>query len=123
MPQLTEEQELQKRQIYETLSQRARKYVDKVGYDAWDPFQQPNDPIDLRKFTTDRTARALAMAFLHQRQEEQYSNDYARAVLDISMGLMDNNERYRAMYEFCRWYCAQPQVHEQSMEQRSFSRE
>jgi hypothetical protein len=122
MSNLTEEQGNQKRQIYESLSARAKKYVDKIGFVAWDPFQQPNDPIDLRKHTTDRTARAMAMSFLQQRQEEQYSNDYARAVLDICMGLMDNNERYLAMYEFCCWYCKQAQVHEQALKQRSFNR-
>jgi hypothetical protein len=123
MPELTPEQVSQKQQIYESLSARARKYVDKIGYNTWDPFQLPNDPIDLRKFTTDKTARALAMGFLQQRQDEHYSNIYARAVLDICMGLMDNDERYAAMYEFCCWYCQQKQVHEQYDGQRSFHRE
>jgi hypothetical protein len=110
----------QKEAIYETLSARAKKYVAKVGYDAWDPFQQPNDPFDLRRFTTDKTARAMAMQFLQQRQEEHYSNTYAKAVLDLCMGLVQNDERYLAMYEFCQWYQSQNQVHQEIPQQRDF---
>lgn len=120
MSELSEEKASQKRQIYESLSHRARKFVDKVGYDAWDPFQQPNDPFDLRRFTTDRTARAMAMGFLQQRKEDHYSNNYARAVLDMCMGLVDKDERYLAMYEFSCWYREQMQAHENVKEQRTF---
>ena len=117
------DQESQKRAIYESLSGRAKTFVDKIGYDKWDPFQKPNDPLDLRKFTTDKTARAMAMGFLQQRREEHYSNRYAKAVLDMCMGLMDNDERYVAMYEFSRWYQNQVQAHEAAQEQRTFRRE
>lgn len=120
MSELSEDKASQKRQIYESLSGRARKYVDKIGYDTWDPFQQPNDPFDLRRFTTDRTARAMAMGFLQQRQDEHYSNNYARAVLDMCMGLVDKDERFTAMYEFCCWYRNQTQAHEAVREQRTF---
>ncbi len=118
-----DEQQEQKRAIYESLSPRAKTYVAKIGFDKWDPFQKPNDPLDLRKFTTDKTARAMAMGFLQQRKEEHYSNTYAKAVLDITMGLMENDERYLAMYEFCRWYQDQPQPHEDVLEQRTFRRD
>lgn len=123
MSELNGERDAQKRKIYESLSARARKFVDKVGYEDWDPFQQPNDPFDLRRFTTDRTARAMAMSFLQQRKDEHYSNNYARAVLDICMGLVDKDERYVAMYEFCRWYQGQSQAHETVREQRTFRRD
>lgn len=123
MSELSEDKSAQKRQIYENLSSRARKYVDKIGFDAWDPFQQPNDPFDLRRFTTEKTARAMAMGFLQQRKEEHYSNNYAKAVLDMCMGLVDKDERYVAMYEFCRWYQDQLQLHEDVPEQRAFRRE
>lgn len=123
MPELSEDKAAQKRQIYENLSSRARKYVDKIGFEAWDPFQQPNDPFDLRRFTTEKTARAMAMGFLQQRKEEHYSNNYAKAVLDMCLGLVEKDERYTAMYEFCRWYQGKLQAHEAVPEQRAFRRE
>ena len=36
-----EEREALKKAIYEQLSPRRRKYIDRVGYEAWDPFQDP----------------------------------------------------------------------------------
>ncbi|GAB6057480.1 hypothetical protein [Desulfonatronum parangueonense] len=117
------EQEAQKKAIYESLSERAKTFVQKVGYDKWDPFQKPNDPLDMRKFSTDKTARAMAMGFLQQRKEEHYSNVYAKAVLDMCMGLMDNDERYVAMYEFAQWYQHQTQHHIDVQDQRTFRRD
>ena len=40
---LNEEQEQLKREIYERMNPRRRKFVDRIGYDNWDPFQKPND--------------------------------------------------------------------------------
>ena len=45
---LTEEQEQLKREIYERMNPRRRKFIDRIGYDEWDPFQKPNDPMDIR---------------------------------------------------------------------------
>ena len=39
-----EEQEKQKRAIYESLSPRRKKFIDRIGYEKWDPFQEPKDP-------------------------------------------------------------------------------
>lgn len=36
---LTEEQEKLKREIYERMNPRRRKFIDRIGYDEWDPFQ------------------------------------------------------------------------------------
>ena len=39
---LTEEQEQLKREIYERMNPRRRKFIDRIGYDEWDPFQKPD---------------------------------------------------------------------------------
>ena len=39
---LNEEQEQLKREIYERMNPRRRKFVDRIGYDNWDPFQKPS---------------------------------------------------------------------------------
>ncbi|MFR0874663.1 MAG: hypothetical protein ACLSHC_08670 [Bilophila wadsworthia] len=54
---LTEEQEQLKREIYERMNPRRRKFIDRIGYDEWDPFQKPNDPMDIR---VDRAAHHAA---------------------------------------------------------------
>ena len=41
-----------KQDMYDKLSKRQRKWVDRVGFENWDPFQKPSDPIDIRTDVT-----------------------------------------------------------------------
>ena len=61
---LTPEQEASKRKMYEKLKPRGRKYVDRIGYENWDPFMKPNDPLDIRQDVTKRTTQELVREFL-----------------------------------------------------------
>ena len=92
-----------KRAIYETLSPRRRTFIDRLGYAQWDPFQEPNNPLDLRKDATQRTAQELARAFLQSRPGET-SAACAQAVLECALGLINKDEKYTGVYEFCAWY-------------------
>ena len=60
---LTADEERQKREIYEKMNPRRRKFVDRIGYDNWDPFQKPNDPLDLRMDVSKRTTQQLVREF------------------------------------------------------------
>ena len=100
-----EEAEARKRAIYDSLSARMRKYVERIGYDNWDPFEEPKDPIDIRKDPTKRTSQQLVREFLQSRSlEDSYSNTYGRGVLDMCIGIINNDERYLAMLDFATWY-------------------
>ena len=35
---------------------------------------------------------------------ESYSNTYGRGVLDMCMGIINNDERYIGMLDFAKWY-------------------
>ena len=103
--QLTEDQEAQKRQIYERMNPRRRKFVDRIGYANWDPFQKPNDPLDLRMDVTKRTTQQLGREFLqHAAKKGQYSNDYARGALECALGVVNRDEKYLGTLDFCLWY-------------------
>jgi len=102
---LTPEQEEQKRFMYEKISPRRKKFIDKIGYEKWDPFQKPNDPIDIRKDGTNRTTHQLVREFFWGRPKEDYnSNEFNRGALDFALGVVNKEERFRGMYEFCKWY-------------------
>lgn len=102
---LTADEEAMKREIYEKLNPRRRKFVDRIGYDAWDPFQKPNDPLDLRTDATKRTTQQLVREFLHHAGlNGQYSNDYARGALECALGVVNKEEKYLGIYDFCVWY-------------------
>ena len=72
----SEEAAARKRAIYDRLSPRRRKYIEKIGYEKWDPFEEPQDPIDIRRDRTKRTTQQLVREFLQSRPPERYSNAY-----------------------------------------------
>ena len=104
MTKISDEQESRKKAIFDTMSPRRQKHILKKGYDAWDPFIEPKDPIDIRKDKTKRTSQMLIREFLQSRDLKTYSNEYGRGVLEICMGIVNDEERFRAMFEFSCWY-------------------
>ncbi len=102
-----EEAERRKRAIYDSLSARRKKYIDRIGYAKWDPFEEPKDPIDIRRDTTQRTTQQLVREFLQSRPPDApYSNAYGQAVMEMAIGIVNDDERYQAMLEFAAWYMA-----------------
>jgi hypothetical protein len=99
-----EEAEERKRVIYEGLSARNRRYIDRIGYEKWDPFEEPKDPIDIRSDSTKRTSQQLVREFLQACPSERYNNNYGQGVLDMCIGIINNDDRYIGMLEFANWY-------------------
>ena len=101
-----EEVERRKKAIFQSMSPRAQKRIRRIGYDKWDPFEAPKDPIDIRRDKTRRTTQQLVREFLQSRGQEPASNSYGRGVLEIALGIVNEEERYIAMFEFSCWYRA-----------------
>ncbi len=104
MSDLSPEVEQRKKAIFERMSPRRQQSILKKGYEKWDPFQEPKDPIDIRKDQTRRTSQMLVREFLQSRSAEGYSNAYGRGVLEICIGIINDDERFRGMYEFACWH-------------------
>jgi len=93
-----------KRTIYEAMSSRGKKFIQKIGYENWNPFDEPRDPINLRTETTQRTAHELFREFLHSYDQKSVSTQFSRGVMEMAMGLINGDDRVLAMYEFSLWY-------------------
>jgi len=94
-----------KQAIFDAMSPRRQKHIlNKIGYEKWDPFEKPKDPIDIRRDKSRRTSQMLVREFLQSRPLEGYSNSYGRGALDMAMGLVNDDERYLAMYDFALWH-------------------
>ena len=98
------DQDDQKRAIYERLSPRRKKFIDKIGFEKWDPFQEPKHPIEIRREVTQRTAQELFRAFFDAQAIDEYNNAYGRGVYEVCMGVFNRDERFRGIFDFCRWY-------------------
>ena len=94
-----------KQAIFEAMSPRRQKHIlNKIGYEKWDPFEKPKDPIDIRKDKSRRTSQMLVREFLQSRPLKGYSNSYGRGALDMAMGIVNDDDRYVAMYDFALWH-------------------
>lgn len=100
----SQEAEKRKKAVFESMSPRRQKHILKKGYDRWDPFEEPKDPIDIRKDRTRRTTHQLVREFLQTRPGEAANNAYNRGVLEMALGIVNNEDRFRGMFEFARWY-------------------
>jgi hypothetical protein len=98
------EEEVRKKAIFDSMSPRRQKFIKKKGYEKWDPFQEPKDPIDIRKDQSNRTSQMLVREFLQSRSQEGYSNAYGRGVLEIAIGIINDDDRFLGMYDFAVWH-------------------
>ena len=102
---LDKEKEKKKKAIFDGMGlKRQQRILKKIGYDNWDPFQAPKDPLDLRDRKSDLIASALIRRFISDCEIEDPDANYIRALMEISKGLLREEERYKAMYDFCCWY-------------------
>ena len=99
------EKEKQKKAIFNGMSpRRQQRILKKIGYKNWDPFQKPKDPVDLRDRKWDLMAIDLLREFISDHEIKDRSDEYIRALKEISKGLIKGEEKYKAMYDFCCWY-------------------
>ncbi len=103
-PDLKAQREERKKAEFNAMGPRNQKHILKKGYDSWDPFLEPKDPIDIRKDPTQRTSQGLVREFLQTRPQEAYNNAYGRGVLEIALGIVNREDRFRGMFEFSCWY-------------------
>jgi hypothetical protein len=96
--------EARKKAVFDCMSPRRQKHILKKGYDKWDPFEEPKDPIDIRKDKSKRTTQTLVREFLQSRGSEGHSNAYARGVLEMALGIVNEDDRFLGMYEFVCWH-------------------
>jgi hypothetical protein len=99
-----EEIERRKKAVFKAMSPRRQQHILKKGYEKWDPFQEPKDPIEIRRDKSKRTTQMLVRDFLQSRSADTCSNTYSRGVLDIALGIVNEDERFIAMYDFSCWY-------------------
>jgi hypothetical protein len=96
--------ELRKKSIFDSMSPRRQRQIMKRGYEKWDPFELPKDPIDIRRDKTRRTTQQLVREFLQNSARENYSNAYGRGVLEMALGVVNDDDRFIGMYEFAIWH-------------------
>lgn len=109
MNDIQRDSDVRKKAIFDSMSPRRQKHIIKIGYEKWDPFEEPKDPIDIRRDKTNRTTQQLVREFLQHCGHDNYSNAYGRGVLEMALGIVNDDDRFIGMYEFAAWYQEQLQ--------------
>ena len=104
MSERNSETDARKKAIFDSMSPRRQKHILKKGYEEWDPFIEPQDPIDIRKDKTKRTSQMLIREFLQSVPEEGYSNEYGQGAFRMCLGIINEEDRYKGMFDFACWY-------------------
>jgi hypothetical protein len=99
-----EEIEDKKKAIFDAMGKRGQRQILKKGYEQWNPFAEPKDPIDIRKDKTKRTSQELIREFLSQVDHDEYNNTFAQGAFEMCLGIINNDEKIRGMSEFACWY-------------------
>ena len=103
--QLTDEQEVLKREIYDRMNPRRRKFVDRIGYDNWDPFQKPNEPLDMRTDVSKRTTQQLVNEFLKDAGKKgPYGKAYSKGATECARGVVKQDGKYMGISALGGWY-------------------
>ncbi len=66
--------EARKQAVFDAMGEKGKKRILKKGYEKWDPFQEPKDPIDIRREKSRRTSQELVREFLQSRPMEGYNS-------------------------------------------------
>jgi hypothetical protein len=120
MAKLTPEEEEKKRAIFDGMSPKAQKHILKKGYDDWDPFMKPKEPLAYKlkqeakgeEVTLD-SGHELYERFFAERKLTDYSAEYVKGVLEISQGIFREQDSYQGMYDFSCWYEKWRKEHEE----------
>ncbi|TWI75600.1 hypothetical protein LZ24_00648 [Desulfobotulus alkaliphilus] len=99
-----EEIATRKKAIFDAMGKRGQQKILKDGYDEWDPFAEPKEPIDIRTEGTRRTTHDLIHEFLKTKPHESISTSFGKAAYEMALGIVNNDDRVRGLYEFSLWY-------------------
>ncbi len=108
---LTADEEKLKRELYEKIPPRRRKFIDRIGYENWDPFPEPNDPVEIRTDITKRTAQQLMKEFMKAKKcEAQLTGEsdpgeaFIQGAMEAAIGVVNKQDKFLGAYEFAAWY-------------------
>lgn len=98
------EYEMRKKAIFDGMSKRGQERILRMGYDKWNPFQEPKDPRERIFSSASMNAHALLKEFFQNHAQGAVSEDMQRELFNLCVGLLRGDERAAVVLEFCRWY-------------------
>lgn len=99
-----EDIEKRKKDIFDAMGKRSQKAIMRKGYENWNPFEEPKDPIEIRLDKTGNTVSDLVEKFFMAYPDKRENNAYRKVVEDMALGVVTDDDRIKATYLFSMWY-------------------
>lgn len=97
------EYEIRKKAIFDSMSKRGQERILKMGYENWEPFQEPKDPRERIFSPASQTSMALVDEFYRVEGLSRESVSLHKELFDLCRGLLMGESRARAIFELCVW--------------------
>jgi len=95
---------MRKKAIFDGMAKRGQERILRMGYENWDPFQEPKDPRE-RMFSSITTqANDILKEFYESQAGFEESVAVHKELFDLCRGLLQGESRARVILEFCDWY-------------------
>jgi hypothetical protein len=99
----SKEYEIRKKGIFDSMSKRGQERILKMGYDNWEPFQEPKDPRERIFGATSQQAMALVQEFYQSNGMSMESVSLHKELFELCRGLLVGEARAKAIHQFSVW--------------------
>lgn len=113
------ERERRKKAIFDAMGKRGQQRILRLGYENWDPFQEPKDPRDAIRSSSALQAGLIIQEFYGNYQDDERVRAHHKDLLDLCRGLLRGDVRAKALFDFCRWYATRNQEQSLTEDERS----
>ncbi len=98
------EHESRKKAIFDSMSKRGQERILRIGYENWDPFQEPKDPRERIFGSASLQANEILRRFYQSRSDQEESAAVHKELFDLCRGLIQGEPRAGMILQFCEWY-------------------
>lgn len=99
-----QEVEFRKKAIFDSMSKRGQERILRIGYENWDPFQEPKDPRERIFSSASLRAGALIKVFLKEERVGEESVGMQKELFELCKGVLQGDARAKVLYKFCLWF-------------------
>lgn len=98
------EYEMKKKAIFDSMGKRGQERILRIGYENWEPFQEPKDPRERIFGSVSLQANAIVKEFCESAGGGEESVALHKELFDLCRGLIQGDPRARTIFLFCNWY-------------------
>lgn len=99
-----QEYKARKKAIFDAMSKRGQQRILRMGYENWDPFQEPKDPRERIFSSASLRASTLVQEFLSSHGGHEESVALHKELFELGKGLLQGEARAQVISDFCIWF-------------------